>query len=152
MEVRHGGLILDVPEGWADQSTLLFVAPPDVQAQSAPTANKSVQATEVVSVRFMFGQHDEARAALKGETEAMAAADAQFAVISEGPFTCGLGEGWRIVQRVHVGGIALRQISCAVVVGAVTVLASATAGDARFEKMQAQLDQVLTSMRSAHRG
>lgn len=147
MDVRHGGLIIDVPEGWADQSTLLFVAPPE--AVSAPTANRSVQATEVVSVRFAFGDEGtDARAALHKEAAAMAAGDAQFSVLTEGTFTCGLGAGWRVIQRVSIGGVALRQISCAVVVGAVTVIATATAADARFDKQQAQLERVLASMRA----
>ncbi|OGQ11135.1 MAG: hypothetical protein A2138_20930 [Deltaproteobacteria bacterium RBG_16_71_12] len=141
-------MIVDVPEGWADQSTLLFVAPPELGP--APSANRTVRATEAVSVRFALGEPD-ARRPLQQESAALAAADPQVALLSEGEFTCGLGAGWQVVQRVTVGGIALRQLSCAVTVGAVTVVATATAADARFDKQRALLERVLASMRSAHR-
>ncbi|MBI1946853.1 MAG: hypothetical protein HYS27_14250 [Deltaproteobacteria bacterium] len=146
--MRHGGLLLDVPEGWADQSTLLFVAPPEVGA--APTANRSVQATEAIAVRFAVGETD-ARQVVQAESAALTAADPQATLLSEGAFSCGLGSGWQVVQRLTVGGVVLRQLSCAVTVGAVTVVATATAADARFDKQRAQLERVLASMRSEHR-
>jgi hypothetical protein len=145
-DVRHGGFSIDVPAGWADQSTLLFVAPRE--AGDARVLQPQLRPTETVSVRFVLGPEGDAAALLAAQIDAMKVTDPEFAVLSSGPFASGLGAGWQQQQRVTVGGVALVQIATATVLGPVAVLATATAAEARLPHVQAALLGVLSSMKA----
>ena len=137
VEVRHGGFALDLPEGWSDQSTLLFIGP---TGDGFPDA---------VSVKFSLDAPATPRAILDAQAAQLGMVDPDFTVLDDGPFHCGLGDGWRFVQRLTLDGVVMQQITAAVIVGGVTVIATASAGEARFAEQEAKLVEVLESMRSA---
>lgn len=145
MKVRHGNLGLEVPDSWSDQSTLLFVAPLP-EAPALPMLRAQDEPTEAVSVAFRRAQGKSAQALLEEQAQALSTMDEGFVVLSSGPFSSGLGPGWKITQRVLMGGAALRQISAAFVLGPVAVIATAAASDARFERVEVALTQVLRSL------
>ncbi len=145
MEVRHGGLVIDVPEGWSDQSTLLFVAPRD-EATAATVAKVAVP-TEAVAVRFRMSEDKDAAAVLAEEFTGVRAADPDAEEIESGPFSCPLGAGAYRVARVRVGHAPLVQLTAAVVLGPVCVLATASAAEARFPRVREDLLRTLRSMR-----
>ena len=62
MEIRHGGLVLDIPETWMDRSTLLFIRPPE--KPSLPTATAIAPTTEAVSINFVLRPDGKAEAVL----------------------------------------------------------------------------------------
>ena len=143
MKLQHGRLTVDVPPGWADQSTLLFVGPaPDV----ARTTTRVTQPSEAVAITFAGAGDDDARAMLGQESARLKKVDPELTVVEEGAFACGLGNGWSTVQRYRLGSTMLRQISVCVVHGPVAVLASASAADAAFDKKADTLWGVLRSL------
>lgn len=144
MKLQHGRLSIDVPPGWSDQSTLLLVAPPD--ETSAPTASSVHHATEAVAVHFIIAGDDDARALLGQDIERLQKLDAELVLVEQGPFTCGLGEGWSTVQRYRLGGSVIKQISVCVLVGPVAVMASASTTDGGFDKKAPALWNVLRSL------
>jgi hypothetical protein len=148
MELRHGGLVIDLPEGWSDQSTLLFVAPPPALVGAVPAANAVAQPTEAVSLRFAVAGGREARALLEEQTAALRRTDPALSLVEEGPFSAPFGRGWRVVQRLSLGGIALRQIAVACLRGEVALLATAVAGDAAFARAEETLLGILGSLRA----
>ncbi len=145
MEVQHGGLIIDVPEGWSDQSTLLFVAPRD--SQTAATVAKVAVPTVAVAVRFRGSDGLDAVAVLAEELSGVRAADPDAVELEAGPFSCPLGAGAFRVVRLRVSQAPLVQITAAVVLGPVCVLATASAAEARFSRVRDELLRVLQSMR-----
>lgn len=154
--VRHGGFAIDVPDGWSDQSTLLFVAPR--LASDPRSLHGEVKPTETISVRFVLGAGAgeagagalelDAAGLLASQVEALKVTDPDFTVLATGPFTSGLGEGWQQTQRITVGGVALLQLATATVIGPIAILATATAAEAKFANVEAQLTSVLSSMKA----
>ncbi len=145
MEFRHGGLRLDLPDGWLDQSTLLFVAPPT--RESTMSTHRVVEPSEAVSVNFVLDPGDP-KALLAEQARSLAAADPDFEVLEEAPFACGLGDGWCCVQRMAVRGVPVRQIAVACAVGPVAVVATAAAPESSFGASRARLRAILESMRT----
>jgi hypothetical protein len=142
MKVRHGGFAIDIPSGWSDQSTLLFVGPRD--RTTLPATHKVSPPAEAVAVTFA-GPSEDARALLEEQAEMLRAADADFEVLEEGPFECELGHGHRFVQKLDAGGTKI-QIAVAVPAHGATVIATATCAQERYGKVQEQLLRVLGSM------
>lgn len=147
MEVRHGGFSIDVPAGWADQSTLLFVAPREAPVE-ARALNAQVRPTETIAVRFVFGSDLDAQALLREHVDDLKVTDPAFALLGEGAFTSGLGAGRQQRQRITVGGVALVQIATCTVLGPVAVLATATAAEARLPHVEQALLAALSSMKA----
>jgi hypothetical protein len=147
MEIVHGGLVIDVPGGWTDASSLLFVAP---RTHDLPTKNAVDAPTETISVRFAFaGAADSARSILANELASLRAIDANARVVDEGEHRCDLGAGWRQTLAVTIAGAPLRQLAVCVVTGPVAVLATATAGEARFALARPTLEASLAKLRRA---
>ena len=146
MELRHGGFVVDVPEGWQDQSALLLVAPPP-----SATPMKIDEPTETLAIRFVaVGANDTAISLLEGEQARLEAAlESKVIVVDDAPFTCALGVGWHRTHKVSIAGVPLRQLCVAIVVGDVAVLATATAGETRFAKARPLLERALAGMRRA---
>ena len=146
MEVRHGAIVIDVPNEWEDRSTLLFVAP---QPQSnLPTANEVHDSTEAVSVRFVMGS-DSAEDYLAAQAAELAELRTGHELQAQGTFACGLDGAWHHVRRVEVAGQRLRQLAVAAPLGPMLVVATAAAGDARFDFVREQLTAILSSLRLA---
>ena len=138
MEIRHGGLALDVPADWRDQSTLLFVAP----------IEDGERASEVVSVSFHAGAIAP-RDLLRDQADQMRAMDPALEVIGDGPFDCALGEGWSLVQKLTLDGNPVQQIVVACPAGGTTVMATAATSPDRFADRLEQLKSILNSLRPA---
>ncbi|HEY4220582.1 MAG TPA: hypothetical protein VGO62_04550 [Myxococcota bacterium] len=142
MQVRHGGLVLDVPSDWLDQSSLLFVAPR--AASTLPSAVKVSSPVESLAVRTVVVDAGvSARALLDADNAALASVDASADLVSEGA----LGAGYQRVHRVTLLGHPLRQVSFALVVGELAVLATATCAEARYASVKAELEAMLVAIR-----
>jgi hypothetical protein len=146
MHVRHGGISIDIPESWSDQSTLLFTAP--FPTETVPTAARLQQAAEAVSVSFIRDAGQTAKEVLAAQAQELGQHVPDFAVVSEGPFDCGLGKGWRYTQRFSVDGVSVQQLAVACPAGELVVVATAAAADYRFGHCEAQLRTILGSLRS----
>lgn len=144
--LRHGGLVVDVPAGWTDQSTLLLVAPP---APALPTVRAVSEPVESVTIRFIAAAGRSAADVLRDEVAGLARTQAAATVVEEGAFACGLGPGARLEATVDLDGLVLRQLLAAVVAGDLVVLAVATAAEARLPRVRQQLESVLASLRAA---
>jgi hypothetical protein len=137
---RHGPLELELPEGWADQSTLAFVAP--AEAPRVLTTAAVTPPTEAVQINFVAGAPDsilEAQAAELGEEH-------RVEVLERRDFSCALGAGRLFHQRMTLAEQSLDQLVFAVAVGDATVLASAACATERFAAKRATLEGVLASI------
>jgi hypothetical protein len=143
--VQHASLALDVPDGWTDQSTLLFVAPPAASTDVVPA-----RATpgEAIAVRFAAAAGRSAADCLKEQLGSTRLTDPHARVISETDFRCGLGPGRLAEQELEVAGQRLSQLIACVVVGPVAVVASASCASAAFARHRARLLEALCSLRA----
>jgi hypothetical protein len=145
MRIRHGGLSIDVPDDWSDQSTLLFVSAPrsTSTAGSAPGREAS---RESVAIRFLLGEGKDPRAILSRQLEELSTTYPGVTVVNEGRFVCGLGEGWSKTLSVPMGAIVIRQIVVCCVMGRVAIVASASMGDESRHDAEPRLRRLLESM------
>jgi hypothetical protein len=145
--LRHGGLVVDVPETWTDQSTLLLVAP--ASGPTLPTTRAVSEPVETVTIRMLAKDARSLAEVLQDEVAGLQRMQAGARVVDEGAFSCGLGTGARLELVLDLDGLALRQILLAAGQGDVVVLAIATTSEARLERTRAQLEAVLSSLRTA---
>ena len=134
MKVRHGGFQIDIPSGWSDQSTLLFVGPRD----------RSSGPAEAVAVTFA-GPTENAREILEQQAARLESSDPSFERIEDAPFECALGRGHQFVQALELGGEKV-QIAVAVPVNDATIIATATCARARYDVVKEELMRILSSM------
>ncbi|MDP2339998.1 MAG: hypothetical protein Q8O67_03485 [Deltaproteobacteria bacterium] len=144
MRLVHGGLALDLPEGWSDQSTLLFTAP--VDDVPLPTAKRTTRPTESLAVTFGLAGSDDADAVVREEVEKLRAADPALELVEVRPFTGGLGTGSLAVVRLSLAEIALRQLTVAVVVGPVVIRATVSCVEGAFARREPALIALLQSI------
>lgn len=145
MRFQHGGLALDVPDNWADQSTLLFVGPPEDGPQ-LPTMASSGRSGEAVQVSFYLAQGDGPREFLTHQMAQVTEIDPEVSVLEGGPFECGLGQGWQIVQRAQLDGFVVRQLVACVFRDQAAIVASAVASEGRFPLVRDRLQEILQSL------
>jgi hypothetical protein len=135
MEMRHGAIVFDVPEGWIDRSTLLFVGP----AQANGTS-------EAVSI--LFSAESSPKDALERQADEIRELDPKLEVLKSEPFEAPLGSGWCLLQRYVMNGSPVLQLAVALPVRGGLVIATAVAIEARFAKQEAELRRILSSLRS----
>jgi len=143
MQFRHGGLTLDLPDDWIDQSTLLFVAPPT--REHVMSTHEVAEQSEAVSINFVLDPGN-VRDLLSEQATELRRMDPGFEIVEEGPFSCGLGEAWFYVQRLSIHGIPVRQLAVACPAGQLTVIATAAAPDGNFDAARERLRGILESM------
>ncbi len=122
MEMRHGGLVMDLPEGWSDRSTLLFTGPRTADAPGP-----------AMSIHFLLGEGTDPRAILIQEFEKRSEVDPTAKVLEEGAFKSRLGDGWCLQQHSTADDLAIRQISVCFSLGPVSILAHATCDEHQWE-------------------
>ncbi len=144
MRLVHGGLALDLPEGWSDQSTLLFTAP--VDDAPLPTAHRPARSTESLALTFALAKDADADAVVRDEVDKLRAADPGLVLVEVRPFSCGLGAGALAVVRLSLADIALRQLTAAVVVGPVVVRATVSCVEGVFARREPALLALLQSI------
>jgi hypothetical protein len=160
VRISHGGLSVDVPAGFTDRSTLLFVGPPRA---ALPTAHAVKRPAAAVSVTFSrlsrneearavelaggapVGDLDRARARVEAEARALQGA-VDVKPLHAGPFESGLGVGWRAEVTLVVEGTTLREILYAVARGPLVVCAAASLPEWAGPDDEAQLDDILRSL------
>ncbi|MBI3178680.1 MAG: hypothetical protein HYZ27_03410 [Deltaproteobacteria bacterium] len=145
MSIRHGGFVIDIPTDWSDQSTLVFVGPRPVHL---PTTAAVDPVSEAVAVSFVPGAKSEPKEILATQSAQLGRADPTFEVVSDGPFPCGLGEGWRYTQKLTVDGQQVVQLSVACRAGDVMVLATGAVDAGSFALCEARIAKILASMRA----
>lgn len=146
--VRHGGLTVDIPEGWSDRSTLLFVGPSPLAA-ALPTTQPVSQVAEAVAISFVPTEGKELTELLADQSTPLRAAAEHFEVLEEGDLQSGLGQGRIATQQLSVGSDRLRQLTAVFSVGEVSVVATATTGEAGFDVAKGRLMDVLESLNRA---
>jgi hypothetical protein len=146
--VRHGGLTVDIPEGWSDRSTLLFVGPSPLAAD-LPTAQHVSSPAEAVSIAFVPTAGKDVDALLAEQSEPIRKAVDQAGEAEVSEVTSGLGPGRLLSQPIVLGSDHLRQLIAVFPVGEVTVVATATAGEAGFSQAKGRLLGVLESLDTA---
>lgn len=144
--LHHGGLVLDVPAGWSDQSTLLVVAPPP---PAAPTANASAAVAETVSIRFVGLDGRDAATIVRDEVQALQQMAASVTAGDVSDFVCGLGKGARLDARLGLNGLEIAQVAIAVVLAETAVVGVGVCTAARAEQVQPTLVAMLRSLRTS---
>ncbi len=145
MQLRHGGLTIEVPDDWEDRSTLLFVAPRDTA--ELPTVAAVQRPTEAVAIAFVRVKSGEtAEDVMRSQAEQARALNPEFEVSDAGPIDSALGSGWCQTQSLTVFDMPVRQLSAAFVVGPVAVVATASAAESRFARCSEMLSSVLRSL------
>jgi hypothetical protein len=144
--LRHGGVVVDVPDSWSDQSTVLLVAPP--AGSGLPTTKAVSEPVETVTIRFFAADGRPASQVLRDEVEGLARIQQGADIVKEGDFRCGLGAGALLEAKLDLGGLVLHQLLAAVVRDELVVLAVATASETKMPKVRAQLEGVLASLRT----
>lgn len=150
MKIQHGALAIDVPKGWTDESTLLFVAP---ASPPLPTVKDVVRASGSVLITFRRVEGraplEEARqivdanlAGLRGQ----ALGDAGLIELERGELDTGIGRGATSLHRLTLAGIPIRQLELVVVVGRTAVCAVASCGEDEWAARGAELRSTLASL------
>jgi hypothetical protein len=143
--IQHAGLALDVPAGWTDQSTLLFVAPVPAPVDVAQPRAAPVEA---IAVRFAAAGGRTAEDCLDEQLGSARLTDPKARVLGVSDFHCGLGAGRLGEQTLEIAGERLCQLIACVVVGPVAIVASASCGEANFPRQREHLLQALASLRA----
>lgn len=146
MRIRHGGLSLDVPGHWRDESTLLFVGIPT--APPVATIHPVNEPPEAVAVTLNRDAGDDPRAYLRQEAAQVASADDGFELLDEGAIEADLGTGWHQVRMMTIAGERVGQIAAAFALGPVMVCATGSARALVFEQRRPGLMDVLCSLRT----
>ncbi|MEZ4272465.1 MAG: hypothetical protein R3C68_13865 [Myxococcota bacterium] len=87
------------------------MAPP--KADDLPTMAPVQAMTEAVSVNFIADAGADPKQILHDQGAQLAALDAGFTILEEGPHTCQFGAGWSVTQRVNFQGTLVCQIAFA---------------------------------------
>ncbi|MCK5689133.1 hypothetical protein KAI87_07680 [Myxococcota bacterium] len=146
MKINHGGLEIDIPETWFDQSTLMFVGPV-AQESASPTAKKMTRAPESVTVQFLAGtDEDDIESMLRFGVAGMQAFDPAYEDLRRFTMQTGLGEAQGVERKLSLGGMELRQIVVAAPFGGAYIVASATAAEASFDFQKKELERILASL------
>lgn len=145
MRMRHGGLGIDIPEGWADQSTLLFVAP--LREQRLPTARQPGASTEAISINFMQAGAKDAAALTADHIAQLSSIDPERSPVGIAePFETGLGMGALQRVRLTISGVVVRQLVVAVVVAGIAVVAQAACPEWLANEREPALTAILKSL------
>jgi hypothetical protein len=133
--LRHGGIDVDVPDGWSDQSNLVFVAPGE--------------SPETISIRFTAVEGKSARELAHAEIAALSRLESHVQLTSEGAFMTGLGEAYRVEIRVLLESVPMTQVVYAVIIEPLAVIATATAMTDSFEATREKVEKTIASLRPA---
>jgi hypothetical protein len=133
MKQRHAGIVLEIPDGWVDRSTLLYVGP--------TRANGSAQAVSIV-----FVPRGSPQEALERQADELREMDPDLEILSSEPFSAPLGAGWCLLQRYVMNGSPVRQLAVALPVPHGLLIATAATTEARFAKEEAELRRILSSL------
>lgn len=142
MELRHGKVRLELPDGWLDQSTLLFVQPrAQVETVPAPAV------TSNLSVRFAFGAGLSARELIEAEMSKLELVQPSLERIASGPFESPLGAGWHEHVRASLLDVAVEQLAVAWVVGDLGIIACCSCGARELKQERPRLEAMLRAIR-----
>lgn len=131
--MRHGRLAIDVPNGWTDRSTLLYVGPPPALPTTAQRELPGPSIT-MTTVRVKGEQPTaEARAILDDELAGLRAMDVGLEVLRVEDFTTAMGDGVLSTHRLALDGVRLLQLHAVVVVGQIAVRAAASSSELERE-------------------
>lgn len=150
VSVRHGRLTLEIPEGWADESTVTYAAPVQealtaaLAAKRAPTYRSNLS----VSVELKPDEMKTALEFLKGVGDALREQGIEIKDLKSGPFELGDHEGAVIERRVNLGGQIVRQWSAAAFIGPNVLIATASTAESEASKHEKLLLHLLGQVRS----
>ena len=145
MQMRHAGLVFDLPDGWRDESALLFVGPS--RAPQLPTTTPVQRPGEALAVRFRSHEGKSTEALLEEDLHAARAFDTAIDVVAVESFSCGLGAGKVQERALQLAGQPVLQLVACVVVGPVAVTATASYG-ASDKDARVRLLDVIRSLRA----
>jgi hypothetical protein len=142
--IRHGELEIQLPEGWTDQSTLLFQGPPETA--SRPTLSRIADSNPTVSVRFFHRESADPRDVLAEEFRQLQAMDPGCTMQQQGPLSSELGEGWHLVHRSGDAQEPMQQILACFCLPKTVVLACAQSHAHSFPALEPMLRTILRSL------
>lgn len=146
MRMQHGRLSVDLPAGWADRSTLVFVGPQPTQPTVIAT-RVAPPSISITMVRAPAGApRDAARAVLDDELAGLRAMGLGLEVLSIQDFDAALGPGAASLHKVTLDGMTLRQIHAVVIDEGIAVRAVAACGELDFPAMEQALRAALASL------
>lgn len=142
--MRHGELEIQLPDGWTDQSTLLFQGPPE--SASRPTLSRIADSNPTVSVRFFHREAADPREILAEELRQLQELDPDCTLQTQGPITSALGEGWHIVHRTGEEQGPMQQLLACFCLPKTVILACAQSHAHSFSATEPLLREILSSL------
>ena len=144
MLTRHANIAVDIPAGWRDESTILFVAPP--AASTLPTTASVTAPGEAVALRFALARGRTADALLSEQVDLARAADAELVTGESAAFNCQLGHGRLVELQMKIANQTIIQLLACVVTGPLAVMATASTGSIGFSAARPRLLAILESL------
>lgn len=154
MSVQHGNITLDVPRGWVDSSSIVYVAPPATGLGASLTGRPapSYRSTITVSVEQRPGELVTPHAFLGSLGDALRTAGVEVSDLSIEPFVMGDREGSLATRRVRLDGQLVRQWTAVVYIGPNVVVATASTTESEAAEHAPELLRLLSSVRVADAG
>ncbi len=149
VDVTHGRFTVQVPEGWRDETTITFVAPPK-QGLAAPLSGKAASSFVSnlnVTVEKMPEGIDGARGFLSAMGDALRDAGADITDVSVEDFRMGGRPAALAERKVRLGGQAVRQLTAAMIIDDSVVVASAATSESAASKERGTLVNMLENLR-----
>jgi hypothetical protein len=151
VSVQHGKLTLDVPRGWVDNSSIVYVAPPatglgaSLSGRPAPSYRSNV----TVSVEQRPDALATPREFLGSLGDALRRAGLEVSDLSTTPFVMSDRKGALATRRVRLDGQLVRQWTAVVYLGPNVIVATASTTESEAAKDEPELLRLLGSVRVA---
>jgi hypothetical protein len=132
--LSHGSLTLDLPNEWADRSTLMFAAPEGADHGSISLTVNRIEAESAASV-------------LKRTFAELERVVEKARLVTQGELQCGLGKGAFYDVAFELAEVPMRQILGVVMRGGLAYRLTASVVAERFDAQAPRLWEILRSVR-----
>jgi hypothetical protein len=148
--VQHGRFTIDVPEGWADDSTLSFTAPiaEGLAAPLSPKQAPKFQSNLHITVELRPDGLEDAVQFLQLYGDSLRQAGAELEdVAPPAAFDMGGRAGAIVERRVKLNNEAVRQLTAAVFLEHNIIVASANTSESEATREVPRLREILSRVR-----
>jgi len=147
--IRHGRLRMEIPAGWADRSSLVFVSPPKDEPTVPLAAKKAGQYYNNVNINFEPKPDDVNTTTdyLASVNKSLREAGMEFQDIETTPLTMGGNPGHCVERRLKLGDVWVRQITAVAFFGELMVIATASTAESMHKTEIAQLRKLVETVR-----
>lgn len=150
IDIQHGRFAIAVPEGWADTSTMTFVAPVEegLAAPLSPRRAPQFQSNVNVTLEVLPEGIDGPAAFLAALGDSLRSVGAEVIdVAPPAPFSVGDREGALVERKVVLEGQPVRQLTAAAFVGQHVIVASAATSESEIDRERPVLQAILGQVR-----